>query len=261
MRECQTAGAPQPPVVAALLDRIVARARIPSRAEREDVRRELWTHFEEAGAEPEAIRHALQRFGSETAVTESFRHVYRWDYRFLYLAKIAASIVASVLVALSIEALVNLRLGTQADLWRLAPGFTRGAGLSVGIVLTLVTGWEVARRPFNLSRAAAAIATYAAVCVLVQALILNDARAFLTPAILVILGYLCSRLESRPVKLALTFAAFAGAIYGTHVMLSVVFGAGRALTAAAALVAVWSSTGVILSRMDYAFDRFFELSD
>jgi hypothetical protein len=241
--------------LAAFIDRIVAGARIPSRTEREDLRRELWTHFEEAGTEPDA----LQRFGAETMVTESFRHVYRWDYLFLYLLKIAASITVSVAVALMIEVLVNLRVELQAEVWRLAPGFTHAAGLAVGVVLALVTAWEVGRRPFNLSRAAVAIGTYAAVCLLVQSLF--NVGAFFTPAVLVGLGYLCSKLESRTAKLLLTFAAFAGAMYGTHLMVSVAFGAARSLVAAAVLVAVWSSTGTILARMDHAFIRFFEFAD
>jgi hypothetical protein len=247
--------------VAAFIDRVVAGARIPSRAERDDIRRELWTHFEEAGTEPEALRGALQRFGAEAMVTESFRHVYRWDYLFLYLLKIAASITASVAVALMIQVVVNLRVEMQAEVWRLAPGFTHGAGLSVGVVLALVTAWEIVRRPFNLRRAAIAISAYAAVCILVQSLFLGGAGAFLTPTILVVLGYLCSKFESRLAKLLLTFGAFAGAIYGTHLMLSVAFGATRALASSAVLVAVWSSTGVILARVDHAFGRFFELAD
>jgi hypothetical protein len=34
--------------IAALIERIVAGAHVPSRAERDDLRRELWTHFEES---------------------------------------------------------------------------------------------------------------------------------------------------------------------------------------------------------------------
>jgi hypothetical protein len=74
----------------------------------------------------------------------------------------------------------------------------------------------------------------------------------------VALGYLCSRLESRPAKLLLTFGAFAAALYGTHLILSVAFGPARALAASAVLVAVWSTTDMILARVDHAFVRLFE---
>jgi hypothetical protein len=246
--------------VSALIDRVVAGAHVPSRAEREDLRRELWTHFEDAAASPESVRGALGRFGPEAMVTESLRRVYQWDYVLLYLVKIAVSFIASVAAALVIEALANLRVEAQTVAWRLAPGFTRGAGLSVGVVLGLVTVWEVGRQPFNRSRAALAIGAYAAVCLVVQFLFLETARAFVTPTLLVVLGYLCSRLESRPAKWLLTFGAFAAAMYGTHLLLSVTFGVTRALAASAVLVVVWSSTGTILARVDHAFVRFFELA-
>jgi hypothetical protein len=247
---------------AAFIERIVAGAHIPSRSRREDLSRELWTHFEEhfeqSGTSPEAVHTALCRFGAEDVVTASWRRIYRWDYTFLYLLKIAASITASIAAALLIEVLVNLRVEAQAEAWRLAPGFSHAAGLAVGVVAGLVTAWEVARQPFNRSRAMLAIGAYGAACVLVGVLLVNSAWAFVTPTMLVALGYLCSRLESRPAKLLLTFGAFAAALYGTHLVLSVAFGPARALAASAVLVAVWSSTDMILARVDHAFVRLFE---
>jgi hypothetical protein len=244
--------------VSALIDRIVAGAHIPSRSEREDIRRELWTHFEEADDSPEAVQMALRRFGPEALLTESFRRVYRWDYAALYLLKIVASIMASLAAALLIEVLVNLRVEAQAEVWRLAPGFSHGAGLSVGVVLGLVTAWEVARRPFNRVRAAAAIIGYAAVCLLAQALFSLGAGTFVTPTLLVALGYSCSKLPRRPVQLLATCAAFAAFLYGTHLILSVTFGPSRAIASGAVMVAVWSSTAMILARFDHAFGCIFE---
>ena len=203
----------EPHTVAALIERIVAEAQIPSSAEREDLKRELWTHFEDAGASPEALHEAMRRFGAEAAVTESFRRVYRWDYRFLYLAKIAASVLASLAAALLIEVLVNLRVEMHADVWRLAPGFSHAAPLSIAVVLALVTAWEVLTR----------------------------------------LGVRCSKLEPRPATLLVLFAVFTAAEYGTHVMKSVAFGPGRALLASAVLVAVCATTVLIVTRVDDAF--------
>jgi hypothetical protein len=245
--------------VAAFIDRIVAGARIPSRAGREDMRRELWTHFEEEdGTSPEAVRSALRRFGPEAMVIESFRRVHRRDYALLYLAKIVASILASIAAALLIEILVNLRLEVQADTWRLAPGFGHAAQLSAGVALGLVGAREFGRRPFNRLRAAAAIGGYLAVCGLVRVMIANSVGALVLPTVLVALGYLCSKVEPRPARVLLTFGAFAAALYATHLLLSVAFGPGRALLASAVLVAVWASTVVILARVDHAFLNFFE---
>src|SRR5712692_751558 len=178
--------------VAALIERIVAGAEIPSRAQRDDLRRELWTHFEEVGTSPAAVREAVGRFGAEASITGSLRHVYRWDYLWWYLTKIAASIVASIAAALLIQVVVNLRVELRADVWRLAPGFSRAAGLSVAVVLGLITAWEVARPPYSRLRAAAAISAYAAVCLVVWLVFATGIRAFITATMLVVIGYLCS---------------------------------------------------------------------
>ena len=229
-------------IVAALIDRVVAGAHIPSRVEREDLRRELWTHFEEAGMSPEAVHAALHRFGAESLVIESLRRVYRWDYVFLYLAKIAVSIMASIGAALLIQVLVNLRVDARPDVWRLAPGFWHGTVLSIAVVFALAAAREAARQPFNRSRAMAAIGAYAAVSALVQLVFANTAGTFVTAMVLVVLGALCSRIKARSAKLLLTYACFASAVAGTHFMRSITLGPARTLVASAVLVAVWAST-------------------
>jgi hypothetical protein len=239
--------------VGAFIERIVAGARIPRGSDRDELRRELRTHFEEAGTSPEAQDEAVRRFGGEVLIAESFRRIYRFDYAIWYLAKIAASVVSSVAAALVIEVLVNLRVELQAEVWRLAPGFSRAAGVSVAVVLGLVTAWEVCRPPFNRSRAAVAVGAYAAVCLLVQLLFAAGIGAFVTATMLVVLGCLCARLKITPARLVLVFGAFAAVLYTNHLVLRVSFGAGRALIASAVLVAVWSSTVLILARVDHAF--------
>jgi hypothetical protein len=249
-----------PDAVGPLVERVVAGARIPSPSRRDELRRELWTHFEDAGTSPEDLQHALRRFGGETLVAESFRRVYRFDYAVMYLVKIAASIVASVAAALLIEVLVNLRVEVQAEVWRLAPGFSRAAGVSVAVVLGLVTAWEVCRPPFNRSRAVVAVGAYAAVCLLARLLFPMGAGAFVTATMLVVLGCVCARLKATPARLVLVFGAFAAVLYTNHLVLRVAFGASRALVGSAVLVAVWSSTVLILARVDHAFFGFFDAS-
>jgi len=244
--------------IAALIDRIVAGACIPSRTARDDLRRELWTHFEDAGASPDAAAYAIRRFGDESIVTASLRRVYRWDYLALYAAKIVASVIASFAAALVILALVNLRVELETEVWRLAPGFSRAAGMSLAVVLGLITVWEVVRRPFSLSRAVLAIGAYAAVCGLMNLLVAHSATAFLTAAVFVVPGYLCSRLSSRPLRWLLTFVAFAAAEYGIHVALSVSLPPSRAAAAGAILLVVWASTIVILTYADHAFVHVFD---
>jgi hypothetical protein len=243
----------EPDTVTVLIDRIVREARIPGRKAREDVRRELASHFEAAASAPGGLPAALHRFGSEEMLTRHFHDVYRWDYAALYLAKIAASLVVSVAAALAVQILVNLRLELQAEALRLAPEFTRAARLSVAVVLGLVTAWEIGRQPFDGRRASIAVAAYAALCIAVQWLFSGGLQAFGPATFLVGVGYVCSRLDRRPARLLLTFCAFAVIIYFVHLGLSVALGAGRAVAASAALVAVWASTVAILSRLDHAF--------
>jgi hypothetical protein len=249
---------PEPDGVAGLIDRIVAGARIPRRAQREDLRRELWSHFEEADGSPDDCLSAIRRFGAEAAVTESLRRVYRWDYCVLYVAKIAASIIASFAAALLLVAAANVRVELATQIWQLAPDFARAARLSLAVALALVVVTEATRPPFSRTRAAVVAGAYAAICALMQAVVAHSARAFTTAAVIVLLGYLCSRLESRPARWLLTFAAFAVTEYALHSVLSVAIAPAGAALASARLVAVWASTVVILARIDQAFARMLE---
>jgi predicted permease len=62
--------------VAELIERLVNEANLPNERARDELRRELESHFEESGGSPGAIRAALMRFGSNDAVSEAFRHAY-----------------------------------------------------------------------------------------------------------------------------------------------------------------------------------------
>jgi hypothetical protein len=244
--------------VAAVIERIVIRARVPGRARRDDLRRELWTHFEEVGGSIDATREAIRRFGTDAEIGESLRDVSRWEYALWHSARVAASIVASLVAALLIQVAANLRLELQADVWRLAPGFSRAAGMSVAVVLGLITMWEAARPPVNRSRAVIAIAACGVLGIIVQVLFPAVVGALVTAAILVGIGFLCSRLARWPSRVVALVAAFASTLYVNHLLLSVAFGPSRALMAGSILWAVWSSTVAILSRLDRAFGSVFE---
>lgn len=239
--------------IAAFIERIVAGARLPTRTARDDLRRELSSHFDEAGASPEALERALHGFGDARVVADSLRRVYRGAYVFRYLLKIAASTLASVAAVLLIQVIANLRIESRAEAWRLAPGFPYAAGLSVGVVLALVTAWEISRPPFNRVRAAAAAVAYAAICTATQFTFTHSGGAIGMATLLVGLGYACAGRRPRPARLLLMFAAFAAAEYAVHLMRSVAFGADRAVQAGAVLIAVWSATVLILTRLDRAF--------
>ncbi|HEX7137837.1 MAG TPA: hypothetical protein VF219_08325 [Vicinamibacterales bacterium] len=248
-------------LVTELIERIVRDARLPGRAAREHLREELQSHFTAIGSSPDAVRDGVRRFGNPEVLTRAFRYVYRWDYAVLYLLKIAASVIASMAVALVIQVVVNLRLEVQAEVWRLAPGFSKAAIISVGVVLGLATAWEGIRRPFDARRATAALLSYAVVWVSVAVWGGGSIGVFAPATLLVAVGYLCSRLGLRPTRLALTFAVFAGAIYGIHQTVHISVPPAQALLTSGVLLAVWASTVVILSQFDQAFGHLFSVSE
>jgi hypothetical protein len=200
-----------------------------------------------------AEREACARFGSTEELSAEFGRVYPWNYLLWDLAKIAASVVVSVAVALAIEVVVNLRVELQAEMWRLAPGFSKTAMLAVAVVLGLATVWEISRTPFSARRAAVAAGTYLAVCLLSQLLFAQGVGAFGPATLLVGVGALCSRLERRPAKLAMTFAMFVVMIVAIHKIVNVVMDPARATITSAVLIAIWVSTITILSRGDQLF--------
>ena len=243
--------------IAALVGRIVAGARIPGASARDDLRRELLAHFEDA-ATTGSLDRAIHAFGREEDVAALLHRVHRGEYVALYLAKIAASIVLSFAAALLIVAVVNLRVELRAEVVRLAPGFSRVAGLALAVVLGVVAGWEIVRRPFNGARACAAAAAYAALGGAAPLVVANGAGAFLTAAVFAAIGLLCARVTRGAVRWALLVAAFAGMEYGLHFSLNVPFPPARALAAGVILAGVWTSTAVILARADRLFGNFFQ---
>jgi len=182
--------------------------------------------------------------------------VYRWDYFVFYSFKIALSIVASIAAALCIQVVVNLRVELQAEAWRLAPDFWRAAVVTTGVVLGLVTAWEVGQAPLNRTRALAATAAYSVIFA-VMAVYAPQMRPFITTTALVGAGSVCSRLERWPVKLLFAFAAFGATLYLSHFTI-IGFSVGRAAFSSGVYVAVWASTLLIVGRLHHAFGSLFQ---
>jgi len=237
-----------------LIDEVVRGARIPWRRGREELRAELWTHFEESAKEGNDLAGALARLGDPAALAQGFRHVYRRDYRLFYCAKLAASLIASALAAVLVQLAVNLRVGGGAALWRLAPAFPRAAVVSIAVALGAVAAWETLRRPFAAKRGLLAVTLYALASLSVQLAFGRGGDAFLAGLLIVALGYATSRLRVRPAGLAAAYLAFSILIYGAHRAASA--GAIKllpALAMSAALLAVWAASLAILARVDRAF--------
>jgi hypothetical protein len=130
-----------------LIRRLIDASNIADASDREELRRELESHFEEAGTSPEARRAALERFGGIDEVTERFRRAYRGRWTLLYVAKVAASIILSTLVALVLQLFVTLRVDHGTHTFHLGRVFFLAVGTSLFLVLVLVAAWELGIEP------------------------------------------------------------------------------------------------------------------
>jgi len=128
--------------VDALVERIVAAARVPSRAARADLRRELRAHFEDAAAAGATDADAIHGFGAEREIVAALRRVHAAEYRLIYAAKIAAAILVAGAAAFAIEISSSLRLPP------------RGLFFALALVVTIAAAWELARPPLTAVRRA-----------------------------------------------------------------------------------------------------------
>jgi hypothetical protein len=129
--------------VVALVERLVRESGIPDAGERDELRRELLSHFDEAGASPEARRAAIERFGNAHVITEGFRHAYRRGRRALYAAKIVVAFVACSVVALAFQTIIGLPFTMGAPRPHAAFDPVITTVFSVVLVLVGVAAWEM----------------------------------------------------------------------------------------------------------------------
>jgi len=150
-----------------LVERLVRASDVADPRAREELRRELASHFDESGDSPEALRDALARFGSAEVVGRGFRAAYRRGRGALYAAKVLASVVAATSVAVVLELVANLRVSHdgRAGLG-IGHGFPISVGFALAIVILVVAAWELdieplcarlERRPMRLLGAFAAV--------------------------------------------------------------------------------------------------------
>jgi len=126
-----------------LVERIVRDSRIPDAGARDDLRRELIAHFEEAGHSADAI----ERFGSTNEIVAEFRRAYGPRRVLLYAAKVLASVVVSIVVALGVQAVVNLRFEPVSGDLRLSSWYGFAVLVSILIVVVAVAAWELGIEP------------------------------------------------------------------------------------------------------------------
>lgn len=242
--------------VEALIARIVRDARIPWRRAREDLGRELRSHFEAAG-DTQAV---LRAFGDEAELVDELRRVYRRDYLLVCVAKGFISVVAALAVAVAFQLLVSLRFDGAAPLLHLSSGFRMSAATATAMAVCLVAAWEFARRPFQDWLAPGAMASYMGLALLAALIYGFGSAIVLWSAVLFGLGGLCHRLRWREARLPLTVLVFALVIGGLHGTEHTTVDFLRALAASAGLAAVWRSTPAVLDRIDQMFASRFGLN-
>ena len=141
--------------VGAFIDRLVARARLPTAAAEEDLRRELWSHFDEVGTTPEAWQAALTRFGAEDDLAEALRRVHQPESGagvFMRQVRTTGAALGAAVMRGGLELLQDLRFGVR--MLRRSPGVSLMAilCLTAGIgANTAVFGWieGILFRPFS----------------------------------------------------------------------------------------------------------------
>ncbi|HEY2377599.1 MAG TPA: hypothetical protein VGH98_16590 [Gemmatimonadaceae bacterium] len=125
-----------------LIDRVVRDAKLPAARARDELRRELESHFADAGGSPESLRAAIERFGSPELVGGALERAHRHNRVLSHIIRILAASLASALLALVIQIVVNLRFDGPATLG-LAPSFVASAAFSTMLVVALVAAWEL----------------------------------------------------------------------------------------------------------------------
>jgi hypothetical protein len=136
----------EPRAVRELIERLVRESNLPDARAREELRRELVSHFEECGGSEDALREALARFGSPDVVARGFRAAYRRGRAALYVAKVMASVVAASAIALALELIANLRVGGGGAV-HVGRGYLVSAIFALTIVVVLVAAWELDIEP------------------------------------------------------------------------------------------------------------------
>ncbi|MCM3879527.1 MAG: hypothetical protein ND807_05425 [Vicinamibacterales bacterium] len=237
-----------------VIERIVRQARLPGESARDDLCRELETHFDEAETCGVSTCEAMARFGPALEVARSFSRVYRWDFLSLYAARAFIAVVAAGAAAEFVLAAVHLRVASSGV--HLAPGFFYTYMVGIKIVLAMAAAWEIGRKPFNAKRAAVAFALYCVFATWLQASFsygLSGWEPWHMP-MLTAIGAVASRTGRSSLRPPLMFVGFTGYLFAT-----VTTNVTPRPLVGAALVIIWLVTEQLFSRFDRAFADWFTI--
>ena len=134
--------------VRALIDRVVSESHIRDPREREALRRELESHFDDVAESPQALHAAMARFGSPTEVGDALDRAHRGSHLVRQLLRLALVLGASGGIAVGLQLATNLRRDVHTDTIVLGPAFTRSIAFSALLIVLLVSAWELDVEPF-----------------------------------------------------------------------------------------------------------------
>lgn len=126
-----------------LIAEIVRDARLGSERERDELRRELESHFADASSSSGAGPSAIERFGNPAAVSSDLRAVHRATGGIVRALRIASAVAISAIVALSLQLGANLQVPSHGSAVRIGGGFLYSAIFSGLIIVVLVLAWEL----------------------------------------------------------------------------------------------------------------------
>jgi len=129
--------------LAEFIDRIVRESKIPYAHAREELRRELESHFADAGGTPDALRAAVERFGRPADVSGALERTHRRSRFLTNLLRIVTAVATAWMVAVAIQLLANLRVDAHRNIIGLGHGFGRSVAFATMIVVALVAAWEL----------------------------------------------------------------------------------------------------------------------
>ena len=129
--------------LAEFIDRIVRESKLPHARAREELRRELESHFADAGGTPDALRAAVERFGSPADVSGALEGAHRRSRFLTNLLRIVAAVAAASIVAVAIQLIANLHIDAQGNIIGLGHGFSRSVAFATMIVVALAAAWEL----------------------------------------------------------------------------------------------------------------------
>ena len=228
------------------IERIVLGARLPTDAARDELRRELASHFEEAADSPAGGADVLRRFGNVAEVAEDFRHVYRFEFILSSVTAVLFTLLVCTVAAAATLLLVNLPFTSDSVNWLSGPHY-RVPAYGVRMATALIVAWEMGRRPLTVRRVLVGALAYSLVSSAITLLMRGDLHAWRpwhVPSVVVI-GFLARRARFASTRVLMMYAGFS-----LYLVMTPPPGEVPPLLLAAVLVAIWVPTEALLARVD-----------